>query len=244
VGFSTTKRYKDAALFRADLDTNNTFSYCVRIDPSTCYDLSFLVYYNLVSGQSLPGNSVLATVFFVDAAFNVANSPNRQVLLAGNTPTWNYNLLEEGLNTITVQGIIPASTAVFAIIQLRAIPPSAQFIECAMGHAIFVPTIAQSIETPTVSDFASTSRPASGDWTRGDIVYSSSFTQNSPFAWECITAGTPGTWKALSNGCNGTTAQRPALTANDGGFDYYDSTLGRPIVWRGNAWVDATGAVV
>ena len=43
---------------------------------------------------------------------------------------------------------------------------------------------------------------------------------------------------------NGTTAERPqALKANDlhRGFQYFDTTLGRPIWWNGSGWVDATG---
>lgn len=42
----------------------------------------------------------------------------------------------------------------------------------------------------------------------------------------------------------GTTAQRPAtLTAtNDVGFEYFDTTLGKPVWWKGATWVDATGA--
>jgi hypothetical protein len=45
----------------------------------------------------------------------------------------------------------------------------------------------------------------------------------------------------------GTTAQRPAPSADDLGMRYLDNTLaanGRPIFWNGTAWVDSTGTVV
>lgn len=41
---------------------------------------------------------------------------------------------------------------------------------------------------------------------------------------------------------NGTTAQRPTTVVI--GFNYLDSTLGIPVFWRGDAWVNASGAVV
>lgn len=46
---------------------------------------------------------------------------------------------------------------------------------------------------------------------------------------------------------SGTTALRPALTSGgasaDIGFNYFDSTLGRPIWWNGSAWVDSLGVI-
>lgn len=41
---------------------------------------------------------------------------------------------------------------------------------------------------------------------------------------------------------NGTTAQRPTTVVT--GFNYFDSTLGIPVFWRGAQWVNASGAVV
>jgi hypothetical protein len=41
------------------------------------------------------------------------------------------------------------------------------------------------------------------------------------------------------------TAARPALTANDAGLRYLDTSLasaGKPICWTGAAWVDSNGA--
>lgn len=42
----------------------------------------------------------------------------------------------------------------------------------------------------------------------------------------------------------GTTAQRPMLTAEQAMFDFYDTTLNKPIWWSGAVWKDATGATV
>ena len=60
-----------------------------------------------------------------------------------------------------------------------------------------------------------------------------------------------GVWR-WENGYNvtipisGITSQRPtaSLTATDSGFQYFDTTLGKPIYWTGTAWVDATGTAV
>lgn len=41
---------------------------------------------------------------------------------------------------------------------------------------------------------------------------------------------------------DGTTAQRPITVSV--GFTYFDTTLGKPIWWKGAVWVDATGATV
>lgn len=41
---------------------------------------------------------------------------------------------------------------------------------------------------------------------------------------------------------SGTTAQRPTTVTI--GFQYFDTTLGIPVFWRGAAWVNASGAVV
>lgn len=48
---------------------------------------------------------------------------------------------------------------------------------------------------------------------------------------------------AINNPDNGTTAARPTLQLTIGQV-YFDVTLGRPVWWRGAAWVDAAGAVV
>ena len=41
---------------------------------------------------------------------------------------------------------------------------------------------------------------------------------------------------------SGTTEKR--LSGVDVGFQYFDTTLGKPIWWNGSAWVDATGQEV
>jgi len=50
----------------------------------------------------------------------------------------------------------------------------------------------------------------------------------------------PQTRESLS----GNTASRPSLTSADAGTVYFDTTLGKPIFYRGDGWVDATGTVV
>lgn len=53
------------------------------------------------------------------------------------------------------------------------------------------------------------------------------------------------TRKYADRGRVGTTAQRPTgLLATDEGFQYYDSTLKKPIWWNGTHWTDATGTNV
>lgn len=42
----------------------------------------------------------------------------------------------------------------------------------------------------------------------------------------------------------GTTTDRPTLTTGNAGFQYYDSTINKPLWWNGTEWVDATGATV
>jgi len=40
----------------------------------------------------------------------------------------------------------------------------------------------------------------------------------------------------------GATAGRPAtLTTEDTGFMFFDTTLHKPVFWKGSGWVDATG---
>lgn len=39
----------------------------------------------------------------------------------------------------------------------------------------------------------------------------------------------------------GTTAQRPTLTSDDAGFQYYDTTIGETITWDGSAWETGGG---
>lgn len=41
---------------------------------------------------------------------------------------------------------------------------------------------------------------------------------------------------------SGTTARRP--TTKTVGYQYYDTTLGKPIWWNGTVWKDAAGVTV
>ena len=42
----------------------------------------------------------------------------------------------------------------------------------------------------------------------------------------------------------GTTEQRPTPTASDEGFEYYDSTLKKKILWNGTKWVNIDGTAL
>lgn len=42
----------------------------------------------------------------------------------------------------------------------------------------------------------------------------------------------------------GTSAERPTLAATDAGYPYFDTTIGRQIIWSGSAWTDANGEPV
>ena len=42
----------------------------------------------------------------------------------------------------------------------------------------------------------------------------------------------------------GNTSNRPVLQVSDSNFQYFDTTLNKPIWWTGSKWVDATGADV
>ncbi len=44
-----------------------------------------------------------------------------------------------------------------------------------------------------------TAAPATGTWTRGDIVWNTTPSAGGTPGWMCTTAGTPGTWKAMAN---------------------------------------------
>ena len=40
----------------------------------------------------------------------------------------------------------------------------------------------------------------------------------------------------------GPTNQRPTLSSADEGFEYYDSTLKKKVLWNGTAWVNMDGS--
>ena len=54
--------------------------------------------------------------------------------------------------------------------------------------------------------------------------------------WVNITSGSSGSWQAYGTGY-GTTAERPSLTAYDACYTYFDTTLGKMILWTGSAWL-------
>lgn len=51
-------------------------------------------------------------------------------------------------------------------------------------------------------------------------------------------------WIRLNAIRTGTTAQRPTLTNSDVGYQYFDTTLDKPIWWNGTIWKDATATIV
>ena len=52
-------------------------------------------------------------------------------------------------------------------------------------------------------------------------------------------------WKTLFKDYDkGTTNSRPTLTTTDEGFEYYDSTLKKKILWNGSAWVNMDGTAL
>jgi hypothetical protein len=247
--FSGTLRESGKTLFRYDLDVLNNLTTVINIDPKICYDFGVYVYFELNAGQSVPTGAgvggfgpIQAGLGFLDN--NLGTIAGSVALLGVFSPGFNLSVLTPGLNLLVAPGIIPPSGARFARIILTGSPPATNFAVAAIGAPFLIPSLSQDWHSNLAEGYASSSPPAQGRWLNGDRITNVANAQNASIGWRCITGGTPGVWKAISNGCNGTTAQRPVLTANDAGFDYFDSTLGRPIVWRGNAWVDATGATV
>jgi hypothetical protein len=56
---------------------------------------------------------------------------------------------------------------------------------------------------------------------------------------------TPASYGPTPQVGQGTTAQRPAgLPADGRSFQFYDTTLGKPVWFNGTVWKDATGATV
>ena len=43
---------------------------------------------------------------------------------------------------------------------------------------------------------------------------------------------------------SGTTSSRPTMTADDAGFTYWDTDLGKMIAWSGTAWVNMDGTAL
>ena len=51
-------------------------------------------------------------------------------------------------------------------------------------------------------------------------------------------------WASIEKVEKGSGSVRPTLKSSISGFEFFDTTLGKPIYWNGTAWVDATGAQV
>lgn len=79
--------------------------------------------------------------------------------------------------------------------------------------------------------------PASdGQFRAGDVIFNIAPTRTRNIShWICAADGAPGTWMACGSGW-GTTAERPALTSSDAGYQYMDTTLGSMVLWDGNVW--------
>lgn len=130
-------------------------------------------------------------------------------------------------------------------------------------------TLAETIEperklSHNVTCFAPSVTSPTTNWNRGeyipgDITINSKWQPGStlPHHWICITAGkgvagsgeTQAVWQPIYDNTTiqktgGTTSQRPTLASGDIGFTYYDSTLGKTIVWNGTAWVNMDGTAL
>lgn len=60
-----------------------------------------------------------------------------------------------------------------------------------------------------------------------------------------VTGATVASWSNGLKSLAGTTGARPVgLVAGDVGVQYFDTTLNKPIWWKGAVWIDATGTTV
>ena len=73
---------------------------------------------------------------------------------------------------------------------------------------------------------------------RGTLYYD--YTIKKPLWWHDV-LGWIDSYGYKANISNGTTLQRPALSETDEGFEYYDSTLKKKILWNGTAWTNLDG---
>lgn len=73
-------------------------------------------------------------------------------------------------------------------------------------------------------------------------MYFQRVTTGGTWMWQKAT-GTGNTgWRRMQTNHSGTTAQRPTVTVR--GYEYFDTTLNKPIWWGNTTWVDATGTTV
>lgn len=100
-----------------------------------------------------------------------------------------------------------------------------------------------------VADRAPTSNTKT--WNAGDICLNSKASVGSIIGWFCATSGSPGTWFPIGTieqyaglKKQGTTAERPAMNQNYIGATYYDTTLGKLILWNGTTWTNVDGTAL
>lgn len=88
-------------------------------------------------------------------------------------------------------------------------------------------------------EYASAPGSITGFFNSGDLVLNPAPTAAKNItSWICISGGNPAGFSA--NGCgSGTTGARPALTSNDFGYLYRDTTVGHIVFWDGAAWQPA-----
>lgn len=80
--------------------------------------------------------------------------------------------------------------------------------------------------------------------TSGNETYQEYFVRGQSVNWRRVWNPVTTQWGAWFQlvGHSGTTANRP--TTVNIGYSYFDTTLGKPIWWKGTVWVDATGTTV
>lgn len=80
--------------------------------------------------------------------------------------------------------------------------------------------------------------------TSGNETYQEYFVRGQSVNWRRVWNPVTAQWGAWFQlvGHSGTTSNRP--TTVNIGYSYFDTTLGKPIWWKGTVWVDATGTTV
>ena len=105
--------------------------------------------------------------------------------------------------------------------------------------------------TKTKIRYGGTRVPSEGTWEIGDIYYNRNVKYGDKCAgWICVEAGSPGKWMSFGNIFDGTlltkgtTSQRPTPASTDSGFEYYDTTLKKKILWNGTEWTNVDGTAL
>jgi hypothetical protein len=242
-----TRRITGAATFGGAIFIDNLQT--VKIDDNTFddpdnSDLQKLLYVKGVKFLSVDNNTVVSR-----SLNNYANS--RMIVINQSPQTLESGSISDNvfvnLNAGTIESWISSD---FAITNLHCTDnkykgPYTNAVNNNIGGVNQRNTVRNNDRVQTYG----TAPPTSGTWVAGDrVVNSASVLGGGVKSWECETSGTPGTWRAASwVTARGTTAARPALTANDAGVQYLDTTLvaaGKPITWTGTVWVDGLGVAV